>query len=252
VRRALAALGAAALSLALAAAAAACPGAPPLAAGESLTYELSWAGIPAGRATLAVEGRTEVKGRLAVRLVATSASNRFVDAFYKVRLRAESLLDCAGRYSHRFEHRAHEGRRRRERVYVFDVDAQEVVREQAGEPPQRFPLAAPAHDPFTTLYEVRARPLEVGTPVRLEVFEGKRRWDVEVQVLRRERVTVPAGTFDAVVIKPVLRFEGVFVHKGDMVLWLTDDARRMPVRMESEVKIGSVVAELTAFVRPAP
>jgi hypothetical protein len=247
-------LGAAcfALLLGLAPAAAACPDAPALAVGESLTYDLSWGGIPAGAATLAVEGRTEAKGRLAVRLVATARSNKLVDAFYKVRVWAESVFDCAGRYSHRFEQRAQEGRRRRERLYTFDVDGQAVRREQAGEPAQLFPLLAPAHDPFTTLYEMRTRPLEVNVPVYLEAFEGRRRWDVEVQVLRRERVKVAAGSFDTIVIKPILKFEGVFVQKGDLYVWLTDDERRMPVKMESEVRIGAVTAELASFVRPSP
>jgi Protein of unknown function (DUF3108) len=232
--------------------AAACPDAPALTAGEALSYELAWSGITAGRATLTIGGRTEVGGRLAVPLVADATSSRFVDAFYKVRIHAESLLDCRGRYSHRFVHRAEEGRRRRDRVYTFDVEQQEVRREQAGEETQRFPLALPAHDPFTTLYEVRTRPLEVGRPLVLETFEGKRRWDVEVQVLRRERVTVPAGTFDTIVVRPLLSFEGVFQQKGELLVWLTDDVHRMPVKMASTVRIGSVTAELTSFVRPAP
>jgi hypothetical protein len=221
-----------------------------LAPGEELAFALSWAGIPAGSARLAVGPRTEVGGRSAVALVADARSNKVVDAFYKVRIHAESLFDCRGRYSHRFVHRAEEGRRKRERLYTFDLEQQEVRREQTGKGIERFPLPEPVHDPFTTLYEARARPLPVGSAFQLEAFEGKRRWDVEVKVLRRERVTVPAGVFETIVVKPVLKFEGVFQQKGDVLVWLTDDERRMPVKMASEVRIGSVTAELTSFVRP--
>jgi hypothetical protein len=230
----------------------ACDAGPALAVGERLEFRLSWLGIPAGRAALTVESETEVGGRAALRLVANARSNKLVDAFYKVRVYAESLFDCGGRFSHRFLHQAEEGRRRRHRLYSFDLGRQEVRREQSGEETLRFPLPGPVQDPFTTLYEMRARSLEIGRSVFMATFEGKRLWDLEVQVLRRERVTVPAGAFETIVVKPLLRFEGVFVQKGDVLIWLTDDERRMPVRMESEVKIGSVAAELQSFVRPAP
>lgn len=249
--RALAAASAlAAAWLAAPAPAAACGDSPALAVGERLEFGLSWLGIPAGRASLAVESRAEAGGREALRLVARARSNKVLDVFYKVRVYAESVFDCAGRFSHRFVHQAEEGRRRRYRVYTFDLASHEVRREQLGEEALAFPLPRPVQDPFTTLYEIRARSLEIGRSVFMETFEGKRLWDLEVQVLRRERVRVPAGTFDTIVVKPLLRFEGVFVQKGDVLVWLTDDERRMPVRMESEVRIGSVAADLRSFARP--
>ncbi len=225
----------------------ACPESPALPVGERLAFHISWFGIPAGRATLAIEERVEVGGRLAVRIVSTAESNTFVDVFYKVRDRAESLFDCQGRYSHRFLLRSREGKRRRERDYTFDLVQQEVRLEQSGTELRRFPLAGPVQDPLSSLYAARTQPLEVGRPIFLSAFEGGRRWDLEVRVLRRERITVPAGSFDTLVVKPLLKFEGVFQQKGEVVIWLTDDARRMPVRMESEVKIGSVAAELTSY-----
>lgn len=246
--RAIAAL--AAVLLLAAAEAAACVESRAIAVGEALDYELSWAGIPGGRATIAVEPEVAHAGRQVLRLVATARSNSFIDVFYKVRVRVESLWDCEGRYSHLFHQTGQEGRRKRDRRYVFDLAQQEVRREWAGDPVERFPLLSPVQDPFSILFEARVRALEVGRSIHLEAFEGRQRWDVEVQVLRRERVTVPAGTFETIVVKPILTFEGVFQQKGDVVVWLTDDERRMPVRMESKVRIGHVAAELTSLVRP--
>ncbi len=230
--------------------AAACVESRAVVVGETLNYDLTWAGISGGRATIAVEPPVEVEGRAALRFVATATSNRFIDAFYKVRVRVESFWDCEGRYSLLYHHTGQEGRRIRDRTYVFDLTQQEVRREWVGDPVERFPLLLPVQDPFSLLFDARTRPLQIGAPLRLDAFEGRRRWDVEVQVLRRERVTVPAGTFDTIVVKPLLKFEGVFQQKGDLVVWLTDDDRRMPVKMESKVRIGHVAAELTSFVRP--
>lgn len=240
---ALAALASPALGVAPAAA---CPDHPALVVGERLDFEISWVGIPAGHATLAIEEKIDVGGRPALRLVSTAASNDVVDVFYKVRDRAESVIDCEGRHSLRFTLRAHEGRRRRERDYTFDLIRREATFGEPGRKVQRFPLQEPVQDPLSSLYFVRTQPLEVGRSLLLRTFEGGRLWELEVEVLRRERVAVPAGRFDTIVVKPHLKFEGVFQQKGDVVVWLTDDPQRVPIRMQSKVKIGSVAAELTS------
>jgi len=67
---------------------------------------------------------------------------------------------------------------------------------------------------------------------------------VEVQVLRREKVKTKLGEFDTVVIKPLMKSEGIFNRKGDVYIWLTDDKKRIPVKLESKVAIGSITATL--------
>ena len=62
----------------------------------------------------------------------------------------------------------------------------------------------------------------------------------QVKVLRREQVTVPAGTFHCIVVEPALKFEGLFQQKGKITLWLTDDVRRVPVLIKSQIVIGTI------------
>jgi hypothetical protein len=68
--------------------------------------------------------------------------------------------------------------------------------------------------------------------------------NTEVQILRREVVETPLGRFKTVVIKPLLKSEGVFTLSGDVFIWLTDDERRIPILIKSKVKIGSITATL--------
>jgi len=46
------------------------------------------------------------------------------------------------------------------------------------------------------------------------------------------------------VVKPLVRAEGVFEGKGGVTIWFTDDARRIPVRAETKVSVGVVTATL--------
>ncbi len=71
-------------------------------------------------------------------------------------------------------------------------------------------------------------------------------WNVEVQVLRKERLKTGLGEFNTVVIKPLMKSEGIFNRKGDMVIWLTDDDRHIPVMMKTKIVVGSVVATLVS------
>ena len=68
---------------------------------------------------------------------------------------------------------------------------------------------------------------------------------MEVRVLGRETVKTPAGRFKCVVLEPLLKAGGIFKNKGRLVIWLTDDERRMPVMMKSKVAIGSISVVLT-------
>jgi len=63
-------------------------------------------------------------------------------------------------------------------------------------------------------------------------------------VLRKEKIKTSLGTFDTIVIKPLMQSEGIIDKKGEMFIWLTDDNRLLPVKMKTKVKIGSVTATL--------
>ncbi|MBI3122164.1 MAG: DUF3108 domain-containing protein, partial [candidate division NC10 bacterium] len=108
-----------------------------------------------------------------------------------------------------------------------------------------FPLTPGALDELSVLYYVRTLPLASSTTVVTSVFASKKNWDLEVKVLRREPLETALGRRETVVVEPLLKFEGIFQRKGRMIVWMTDDAERIPVQMKSELIIGSFVASLT-------
>jgi hypothetical protein len=63
---------------------------------------------------------------------------------------------------------------------------------------------------------------------------------LEVKVLGRQTVKTPAGRFDCLMIEPILKVGGIFKNNGRLVIWLTNDERRMPVLMRSKVAVGSI------------
>jgi hypothetical protein len=89
-----------------------------------------------------------------------------------------------------------------------------------------------------------------GTQIERPVSDGKKMVIGRARVIGKEKIEVPAGTFDTLVIEPDLRdVGGVFEKSPDaqIRLWLTDDAHRIPVRVESKVVVGYFVGELTSI-----
>ena len=79
-------------------------------------------------------------------------------------------------------------------------------------------------DALSAFYLTRFRALPIGGRVSFDYHAGRKTSVMEVKVLGRERVKVPAGTFNCVAIEPVLKAGGIFKNEGRLVIWLTDDA----------------------------
>jgi len=209
-----------------------------------LTFDLKWQFITAGTATMGVVAdRTD---STAWHIQAFARSTGLIDFFYTVRDSLVATLDSRTLLPTRFEKRQHEGWYHRDSVYLFDQERRIIHRKTGA-----FACSVKVHDMLSALYRVRASPLVVGRNVTLTVYEGGKLYTAAVNVLRRETVTVPAGTFRCVVVEPILQSEAIFVQKGRIWIWLSDDARRIPVLMRSAIPVGKITAELVSYQSPS-
>lgn len=214
---------------------------------ENFVYYVFWSGIRAGKATLDFQNTPE---GITIKSHATSAT--FISLFYRVDDVAQSTLYLDG-YPKNYILKIREGRHRRDKATYFwmkpeDGPQKVIYNNKLDNETVEFYLENQVFDPLSGFYEIRKRPLKVGRSEYIDVFDSKKLWKVEVQVLRKERVTVPAGEFDTILIKPLLQSEGIFMKKGKIHIWLTDDEKRIPVMIKSKVKIGSFKAKLVEGV----
>ena len=212
---------------------------------EKLVFDLTWTGVKAGTSTLET---VNDKGR--TKIISTARSADWVSLFYTVDDRVESLLSNEQTVSliglpENYRIKVREGRHRRDKELIFDhANSQVTFIDHLGNEKKTYKIDGKTFDPLTSFYYVRTLKLEVGKSVYVDVFDSKKLWNVEVQVLRREKIKTKLGEFDTVVIKPLMKSEGIFNRKGDVYIWLTDDKKRIPVKLESKVAIGSITATL--------
>jgi hypothetical protein len=235
-----------------------------LSEGERLTYDVTWLGIKAGQATLEARGIVPLNGHLAYHLVTTAQSTPAISKIYRVDDRTESYLAPEPMRALRFEKHLREGRYRHSSQTVFhhekgiavfryldfsrvprDITRLEEAERYGKYVDQEFPLTPGALDELSVLYYVRTLPLLLGSTLHARVFASRKNWELEVKVLGREPLETALGRRETLVVEPLLKFEGIFQRKGRMIVWLTDDAERIPVRMKSQVVIGSFVASLS-------
>ena len=158
-------------------------------------------------------------------------------------LRVESVWSVTARLPLRFEKHIREGKYVKDSGMRFDHSLRRATYTNGKD----FPFPEGSQDVLSAFYFVRSQALTPGAVLVVPNHTDGKNYPVEVRVLRRETVTVPAGTFACVVVEPLLKSAGLFKQEGSLTIWLTDDARRMPVLMKSKVAVGSIAAELESF-----
>jgi hypothetical protein len=102
------------------------------------------------------------------------------------------------------------------------------------------------HDILSAFHSIRKQALEPKKSTYLAILDNRKLFEkVEVQCLRRETLKTDYGTWKTLVIEPKLHGDALFQSKGKLTIWITDDERRIPVRMVSKIKLGSITADLT-------
>ncbi|MDF1535046.1 MAG: DUF3108 domain-containing protein [bacterium] len=219
--------------------------------GERLEYVLKWAGIPAGDSVMEIVEGDVVDGAVLYRVISTAESRSLVDVVYKVRNRYETHIHPADGLTRKYDFNMREGGKRRKRTLIFDQNALTVTRIITNKDEvqsQVYEIPVGTQDNLSSLYALRNMDLVVGEPVNLRVFEGKKNWELEVDILAEEEVKVRAGTFRTWKIHPKLKYEGLFRRTGDLIIWVTRDQYRIPILMKSKVRVGSIDAELKSYV----
>lgn len=100
-------------------------------------------------------------------------------------------------------------------------------------------------DTLSGIYFLRNRQLEIGKTEMLNIYDSETYAEVPVEVLRRETVLLPNFTkVDALVVQPIQKTAGIFRRTGDILIWMTDDAHKVPVKIVTSVALGKVTIEL--------
>jgi hypothetical protein len=217
--------------------------------GERLEYDVRFGKLRVGRGSMEVRETTDVRGREAWHTV---FAVRGGIPFFRVDDRLESWIDTRRFTSLRVSQHTNEGRYHRERHVEFFPERSTML--ENGEGGREEPTVDEPLDEGALLYYLRTLPLNVGDRYALDRYFRPDRNPVRLEVVRRERIEVPAGTFETIVIRPTIRSSGIFSENGQAEVWVTDDDRHLMVRMTAKLSFGTLslsLREITNVAGPA-
>ncbi len=208
---------------------------------EELVFSIRWSFLPVGQSHAWVEWvRYGERTLLAIRM--RSRSNKVLSTLYPVDDYVESLVDARTFLPVRFWKRISEGSTQHDEVTYFHHAAGTAVQvDRRTNTTNEFAIAADERCLPSLMYHLRreAFPKDDRRTYRAMADDGV--YEVEAVFGKAEAVALPRyGKVSSLKIEPVARFGGVFVRKGRMWMWVSEDPRRIATRIVAEVPVGSV------------
>ena len=214
--------------------------------GEQLTYELSWLNIIAGTAVMAVSGAGTDGNRPLAKLITTTQSSPLITKFFPVDNRVESIVDPATLLPEHLTFKRREGKKNEDIEYTFHQKEGTVTVVKGGTT-ETLEMPQGTQDVISCLYFARSElSLRPGSSLTMNVYHDKKNRKLDVLVEEIETVSGPWGEVETARVLVVMPFQGLFLNKGNIRVWFTNDDRRIPVRMKAKVIIGSIVADLVS------
>jgi len=172
-------------------------------------------------------------------------SEGVVDMTYSIRDKYRTIVDIGGIFPYEFHQRIREGN------YKLDFSARfDQINNLAIVGDKQYKVEEYIQDIISALFYVRTMNLSAmknGETITLRNFYKDTTFALPVRIIRRETIKVRAGTFRAILVQPVISEGSPFKFNNMINVWLTDDARKIPIKVSTSIILGDVGAELFRY-----
>ena len=206
--------------------------------GETLDYTLTWLKVTGGTARMTISPGDEDS----YRITSVARSSASFSRFFKVRDEIETTVARNDFSTLRYVKRLDEDGDKHEEVTVVEDGVATRTRRKV----KKTRVPRPVFDPISIIYQLRTRDLTPGKVHDFELIADGKLYAVHARVVRKEKIQTQAGRFDCVRVEPEMVSGGV-VRDERLFIWYTDDERKIPVRIRTEIKVGAITASLRAF-----
>lgn len=229
----------------------------PFRVGEKVTLLVSYFKAKAGEMTLEVKPFVEVNGHKSYRWYTSLKTIGVFSSFYSVDDWSDTMADYETLVPSVFNLNVRESSQLKQAKGYFDNQSlkaryyEKKYTEKKGQEEKRQEwITLPfSQNVFSAAFYMRTFTYEVGKEYGFNVADDEKNVMFRAKCLRKEKIENDAGTFDTIVIQPNFEINGVFKPMGEILFWLTDDDRKFLVRIESDIKIGTIIADAISVDR---
>jgi len=213
---------------------------------EVLVYRVEFLGMTMGYARFTFRGKVSMRGREAYHLNVRAWTSDFLSVIYPINDTIDYYLDVKTLAPLRQEFTHPE--KAKDDVAIYDQENGKIVYryKDTGEIRKQVDVPPDTYDPVSVAYYFRTRDLGAEDRPR-SVYGGRKVWEISSRLIGKEMIEVSGKPVDTVVIQPVIKREGQLSDRGDLRMWLTNDARHVPVRIYAKfkkIRIWTLYAEL--------
>lgn len=214
-------------------------------AGESIEFRVHYGWVTAGYGSVRVLPYTEkVNGRSVYHVIGKGKSASSFDWFYKVQDEYHSYIDAEAMAPLKYTKDQHEGTYNDNDNAVFDHENKTITSVKG-----TFSMPEYTQDIISLVYYARCFNVQkapVGTTFPITFYLDKKVYNISLKVIGRENIDTDLGKYKAIKIRPQVVADRVFKDENAMTLWVTDDANLLPLRIQAELLVGSIKADITA------
>jgi len=216
--------------------------------GEEITYTvyyaLAGAHVNAGSATFSNKVE-KLNGRTVFHVLGTGGSNTKYDWLYKVRDRYESYIDTITMQPLKFFRDISEGSTKKKETVNFN-HSNNTASNEAGS----YKVPSCVQDVLSTIYYARNVDFDKykkGDKIPFQMFLENQVHELYIRYMGKEDVKTKYGKFNAIKFKVLLIPGTIFKGGEDMTVWVSDDSNHIPIRIESQILIGSIKVDMTDY-----
>jgi hypothetical protein len=230
------------------------PGATNLAflVGEEMHYTIHWGFLHVGDTIATTEWVTDEQGRTRLLIRFRTKTNGLVEKLYPVEDLQEVMIDPDTLLPVYFYKKSRQGSHEDHERTSFDHAAgtarfHNFLRGTV----EDIPIDADTRDLISLMYSLRGWDYPVGGTLATRVLTDKKVYDLSVKVVKKEKLDLKRyGRVASLRLDPEAKFDGLFVRKGKMTVWVSDDARRLCTRISAKVPVASVTINLERVLGP--
>ena len=227
--------------------------------GEKLNFTINYMGVKAGDATMEVApDLIKVNGRDCYKITVNVRTSSSFEWVYKLFEKYECNLDAQGFFPWRYDHDKTQGKYKEQFEAIFDQENHKVKTFEGYSKTFKREVTIPEYtqDQVSAFYYARSFDIpnlnEWDLISTFQVFDKEQAKPLEVKYLGREEVSVKAGKFRCIKVKPMGMAGGLFGASDDLIIYLSDDNVKMPVKIEIKIKVGSFNVELDSYQNVKP
>ncbi|MEO5788499.1 DUF3108 domain-containing protein [Gelidibacter sp.] len=220
--------------------------------GEWFKFKMSYSGfLKAGNATLEVKSH-KLNGKEVFHVVGKGWTTGAIKWFFKVKDRYESYFDKSTGMPYKFIRQIDEGGHTKDIEIEFDhANSKALVNNKKLKTKETYTIAENVQDMVSAFYYLRnnykTETIKEGDEVSLNMFFDEENFNFKLKFLGREDLKTEFGVIKTLKFRPYVMAGRVFKEQESLTLWVSADDNKIPLRIQADLRVGSLRADLEAF-----